>query len=132
MKTLGDRIRELREQNDLSLRELAAKLGVSASFISDIELGRRNPSDERIRQLARLLGTTLDDLKQFDTRPPIRELRRVVRFDPRYSVALRQMMDREITSDELLEFIEDRDRKRERRTGNTGNEDVQAEDRTIP
>ena len=117
MKTLGDRIRELREQNDLSLRELAAKLGVSASFISDIELGRRNPSDERIRQLARLLGTTLDDLKQFDTRPPIRELRRVVRFDPRYSVALRQMMDREITSDELLEFIEDRDRKREREDG---------------
>lgn len=117
MKTLGDRIRELREQNDLSLRELAAKVGVTASFISDIELGRRNPSDERIRQLARLLGTSLDDLRQYDTRPPIRELRRVVRSDPRYSVALRQMIDRGIPSDELIEFIEDRDRKQEQQEG---------------
>ena len=117
MKTLGDRIRELREENDLSLREMAVKIGVSASFISDIELGRRNPSDERIAQLALLLGTSLDDLKQFDTRPPIRELRRVVRSDPRYSVALRQMMDREITSEELIEFIERRDRRRAQKNG---------------
>ena len=112
MKTLGDRIRELREENDLSLRELAVKIDVSASFISDIELGRRNPSDQRIRQLARHLGTTLEDLNQFDTRPPIREIRRVTRSDPRYSVALRQMMDRKIGSAELMRFIEDRDEQR--------------------
>ena len=117
MKTLGDRIRELREKNDLSLRELAAKVDVSASFISDIELGRRNPSDKRIEQIALLLGASLDDLKQFDTRPPIRELRRVVRSDPRYSVALRQMMDRQISSAELIEYIENRDRKREQKDG---------------
>ena len=115
MKTLGDRIRELREENDLTLRELAAKINVSASFISDIELGRRNPSDERIRQLARLLGTTLEDLNQFDTRPPIREIRSVVRSDPRYSVALRQMMDRKISSADLMEFIRQKDEDRRKR-----------------
>ena len=114
MKTLGDRLRELREKNDLSLRELAAKVDVSASFISDIELGRRNPSDHRMAQLARLLGTTLDDLKQFDARLPIREIRSAVRSDPRYGVALRQIMDRQIDSEELIKFIADRDKRIQR------------------
>ena len=41
-KTLGVRIRELRDQRDLSLREFARRLGdVSAAHLSDIELGRR-------------------------------------------------------------------------------------------
>ena len=43
MKTLGERIRELREERDLSLRELAGKIGVSAAFMSDVELNRRYP-----------------------------------------------------------------------------------------
>ena len=50
MKTsgLGQRIRELRGKKDLSLRELAKKLDVSAAFLSDIELGRRYPSEKGI------------------------------------------------------------------------------------
>ena len=39
MKTLGEHIRELREERDLSLRELATKIQVSAAFMSDVELG---------------------------------------------------------------------------------------------
>lgn len=40
MKTLGQRIRELRETKDLSLREFAKQLGdLSAAFLSDVELG---------------------------------------------------------------------------------------------
>jgi hypothetical protein len=36
MKTLGDRIGELREQKDLSLREFAKKIGdLSAAFLSE-------------------------------------------------------------------------------------------------
>ena len=46
MKTLGQRIRELREEKDFSLRELAKKSGVTAPFLSDIELGRRYPSEK--------------------------------------------------------------------------------------
>jgi transcriptional regulator with XRE-family HTH domain len=46
MKTLGEHIKEVREERDLSVRELAKKLNVSAPFLSDVELGRRHPSDE--------------------------------------------------------------------------------------
>lgn len=38
----GDWLREQRERARLTLREVARRLGFSAPYISDIELGRRN------------------------------------------------------------------------------------------
>ena len=112
MKTLGQRIRELRQERDLSLRELATKIEVSSAFMSDVELGRRNPSDKHLEAIAGALQTPLDDLKRYDTRPPLREFQRVTLADPQYGVAFRQMMDRNISSQELLKFIQDRDERR--------------------
>ena len=115
MKTLGERIRELREDQDLSLRELAGKIRVSAAFMSDVELNRRYPSDKHLRAIAQHLGTELADLQQYDTRPPVRELRRAALADPQYGFAFRQMMDRQVSAKEILEFIESRDRDRQGR-----------------
>ena len=115
MKTLGEYIRELREEGDLSLRELAGKIGVSAAFMSDVELNRRYPSDRHLQAISEALGTTLTDLQQFDTRPPIREFRKATLSDPRYGFAFRQMMDKQVSADEILEFIESRDRNRRKR-----------------
>jgi transcriptional regulator with XRE-family HTH domain len=111
MKTLGERIRELREQRDLSLRELATKIEVSAAFMSDVELGRRNPSDKHMVAVARALGTSLEDLQQFDTRPPLREFRRAILSNPEYGFAFRQVLDKKISSKDLLEFIRQQDEK---------------------
>lgn len=116
MKTLGERIRELREATDLSLRELAGKIEVSAAFMSDVELGRRYPSDKHLAALAKELGTTLGDLNSYDTRPPIQEFRRMATSNPEYGYAFRQMMDQKVTPDELLKFLADRDK----RQGNEG------------
>lgn len=112
MKTLGQRIRELRQEKDLSLRELAAKIGVSSAFMSDVELGRRNPSDQHMAAIARVLETSLEELQQFDTRPPLREFQRATLSDPGYGIAFRQMMERNISSEELLQFIRERDQRR--------------------
>ncbi|MYB22505.1 MAG: helix-turn-helix transcriptional regulator [Chloroflexi bacterium] len=111
MKTLGERIRELREQRDLSLRELASQIGVSAAFMSDVELGRRNPSDKHMKDIARTLLASLDDLREFDTRPPLQELRRATLTDPQMGFAFRRMMDEGVSSEELLDFLERRDRE---------------------
>lgn len=113
MKTLGERIRELREERDISLREFAVKIGVSAAFMSDVELGRRHPSDKHMLAVARTLGSSLEDLKQFDTRPPLREFRRATLANPEYGFAFRQMMDRKISSKEILTFIRQRDEKQQ-------------------
>ena len=103
---LGPRIRELREERDLSLREMAKKLGVSAAFLSDIELGRRYPAEENLKDLARMLGVSLDELKAHDTRPPIEEMKRLSATDPRYAVAFRTMIDRNPSAEELLKLAE--------------------------
>ncbi len=75
MKTLGARIRELRDQKDLSTRELARKAQISIAFMSDIELGRRQPSEKVLAAIAKPLGTTLEDLQQYDPRPAVEEFK---------------------------------------------------------
>jgi len=57
--SLGQRLRELRDKADLSLRELAKKVGISSPFLSDIELGRRFPSEEILAKLAGALNVSL-------------------------------------------------------------------------
>lgn len=111
MKTLGERIRELREENDLSLRELATTIGVSAAFMSDVELGRRHPSDKHMLSVAQALGISLEDLQRSDTRPPLREFRKATHANPEYGFAFRQMIDKKISAKELLEFIKQRDKR---------------------
>lgn len=102
MKTLGQRIRELREEGDLSLRELGKKLGVSAAFLSDIELGRRYPSDKVLLKMAQILGTSKEDLKTYDHRPPVHALRRLADADPMYGIALRKVIDKKVSAKELI------------------------------
>ncbi|HYD55049.1 MAG TPA: helix-turn-helix transcriptional regulator [Gemmatimonadaceae bacterium] len=105
MKTLGERIRELREQQDFSVRELAKKIGVSAPFLSDVELNRRHPSEDVLNRIAAILGTTADELGKFDTRAPLQELKRMATSDPAMGFALRRVVDQGVTSEELLAFL---------------------------
>ena len=105
MKTLGERIRELRETKDLSLRELAKRLGLSAAFLSDVELGRRYPSKKVLLQLADELGVKSSELENHDTRPPIEELRGRVQSDPAFGVALRKLIGKKITPEDFAKLI---------------------------
>ncbi len=103
--TLGQKIRELREEQDLSLRELAKKIGVSAAFLSDIELGRRYPSDKKLDYISRELGISLKDLRAYDTRPPVEEIKRLANADPRYGLAFRKVIDKKISPQDILDFV---------------------------
>lgn len=107
---LGPRIRELRDKRDLSLRELAKKLGCSAAFLSDIELGRRYPSEKNLKDLAHILNVPYDELKAHDSRPPIEEMKRLSATDPLYAVAFRTMIDRNISAEELLKMAQSKGR----------------------
>ena len=102
---------------DMSLRELAKKVGVSAAFLSDVELGRRYPSDKYVSELAKALDTPLQELKQYDTRPPMRDLRRMTMADPQFGFAFRQLIDKKIKPQELLDFIEKQSREQKKDKG---------------
>lgn len=106
MKTLGQKIRELREVKDLSLRELAKRLQVSAPFISDIELGRRYPSDKLFEAIAKELDISVEELRTYDTRPPVEGLKRLTNTNPQYAVAFRQVIDKNISPEDIIKFAE--------------------------
>ncbi|QAS70591.1 helix-turn-helix transcriptional regulator [Oenococcus sicerae] len=56
---LAIKIRNLREQEGLSQRELAARLGKPQSTIARIENGNVNPSFKTIEEIANKLGKNL-------------------------------------------------------------------------
>lgn len=56
--SLGKRIKSLRQQKQMTLRELSKKVDISISFLSDIENERSNPSLERLNDIAKALDTT--------------------------------------------------------------------------
>jgi len=90
---LGNRIRELRKASGASLREFARKLGnVSAAHVSDIELGRRFPSDGLLSKIASVLDVPLAELKSCDSRPPVQDLKRIAESDPSFGFALRKLV----------------------------------------
>jgi transcriptional regulator with XRE-family HTH domain len=107
VKTFGDFIRERRDALDLSVREFAKKLGgISPAHISDIENGRRFPSDDLLKRMAPVLEVSIDELQKHDLRPPVEELRRMVQRNPTYGVALRKLTEKQVSADELLKFLD--------------------------
>ncbi len=110
-KTLGQLIRELREEQDISGRELAKKLDISAAHESDIELGRRFPSEELLAKIARVLHKPVDELQKYDTRVPIEELKQASAADPTYGFALRQMLENKVKPEDILKVVEDKRKK---------------------
>jgi transcriptional regulator with XRE-family HTH domain len=106
IKTLGQRIRELRDLKDLSLRDFAKKLGgLSAAHLSDIELGRRFPSPELLEKMAKILDVTVESLRKFDSRPPVEDIKKLAEANPAYGFALRKMVERKITSEEIENLL---------------------------
>ncbi|WML35957.1 helix-turn-helix transcriptional regulator [Clostridium sp. OS1-26] len=58
INSIGDRIKTLRKEHSLTLKDLSEKANISVSFLSDIENGRSNPSLERLNDIAKALDTT--------------------------------------------------------------------------
>jgi transcriptional regulator with XRE-family HTH domain len=59
---VGQRLRDERQRQRIGLRELARRVGVSASLISQIELGRATPSVGTLYAIVNELDMSLDEL----------------------------------------------------------------------
>ena len=62
--TIGEFIREQREQAQVSVRQLARLAGVSNPYLSQIERGLRKPSAEILQQIAKGLAISAEQLYQ--------------------------------------------------------------------
>jgi transcriptional regulator with XRE-family HTH domain len=67
---LGARLRSARERAGISLRELARRVSVSPSLVSQIERGGVKPSVGTLYSMANELGLLLDDLFKDDAASP--------------------------------------------------------------
>jgi transcriptional regulator with XRE-family HTH domain len=65
-EALGARVRALREAMDLSLRELAARSGVSAPMLSQVERGETSPTLQIAGRIAAGLELRLSQLLRLD------------------------------------------------------------------
>jgi transcriptional regulator with XRE-family HTH domain len=81
--SIGARLAELRKQHQYSIRSLAARAGVSASLISDVERGKVEPSISTLKRVASALGTTLT----YFFSDPSESNSRVVRASERVAVS---------------------------------------------
>ncbi|HEY3314558.1 MAG TPA: XRE family transcriptional regulator [Bacillota bacterium] len=100
---LGSRLKKMRLNQLLSVRDLAAKVGVSPSFIYQLEQGRVSPSFSTLKAMAMALGTRVSVLTD-DNLP---EDWLVVRRDRRK----RLVTSSEGVNVELLTFLGSRDKR---------------------
>ena len=91
--TLGEKIKKLRQEASLSLRQLAEKVGKTPPFISDIELGRRYPSEEVLEEIAKVLKADVAELKKLDTRDSVPLVKKMVEANPAWGVAFRSVAE---------------------------------------
>src|SRR6202012_3764727 len=62
INSIGDYIRQQREQAKISLRQLADQAGVSNPYLSQVERGLRKPSAEILQQIAKGLRISAEAL----------------------------------------------------------------------
>lgn len=59
---LHERLRELRQERGLRLKDVSEQAGISIPYLSDLERGRTNPSLETLQTLAAAHGISVHDL----------------------------------------------------------------------
>lgn len=80
MATVGDRIKERRDELDWTQDDLATKASISKSFLSDLENGKRNVGADKLLDIARALTLSLDylmtgkDAKKNSAKEPEKEV----------------------------------------------------------
>jgi XRE family transcriptional regulator, fatty acid utilization regulator len=68
---LGMKLRSLRQEKRLPLRDVAARAGVSVSYLSEIEAGKKYPKPEKLLDLADALGVSFDALVSQQVEPAL-------------------------------------------------------------
>src|SRR6202522_4644374 len=96
VSSIGDYIREQREQARISLRQLSQQAGVSNPYLSQIERGLRKPSAEILQQIAKGLRISAEALYVqagiLEDRPSDTGVRAAVLTDPALTERQKQIL----------------------------------------
>src|SRR5882724_5726649 len=96
VNSIGDYIRQQREQAKISLRQLAEQAGVSNPYLSQIERGLRKPSAEILQQIAKGLRISAEALYVqagiLEDRPGDSGVRAALLTDPQLTERQKQVL----------------------------------------
>jgi transcriptional regulator with XRE-family HTH domain len=96
MNSIGDYIRQQREQAKISLRQLAEQAGVSNPYLSQVERGLRKPSAEILQQIAKGLRISAEALYVqagiLEDRPGDSGVRSALLTDPQLTERQKQVL----------------------------------------
>jgi transcriptional regulator with XRE-family HTH domain len=103
-KAFGDVLREKRTAKAISLRKFAEQVGVSPTYLSQVEQGNIDPpTAERVRKMAEILGENVDELIALAGRVP-EDLPEIIQKQPtRMPELLREASG--LTSEQLQELV---------------------------
>lgn len=91
MTPFGDRVRQLREQKGVNLKQMAADLQISSAFLSALEHGHKGvPSPMLQRQICGYFGLIWDDAEELERLAALSDPRVVVDtsgLSPRHTLA---------------------------------------------
>jgi len=114
--------RRLSDPNELTLKDMSEKLGISLSFLSDIENNRRKPFDkEKIEKFASVLGLSdedkakMYDLAARDRREVPSDIEDIMMYDKigdMARLALRESNAGVIDEDDWKRFIREIEKKK--------------------
>ena len=62
MSRIGEKIKQVRTNSGISAKQFAKKLGVSESFVNDVETGRKVISASLIDRISKVLGQDINDI----------------------------------------------------------------------
>lgn len=112
--TFGEYLKHKREEKQISLREVARTLGVSAPFLSDVENNRRGPlTEERLADLAKVLN--LNEQEQAEMYDIVGKQKGLLAPDlnpyvterPYVNAALRAARNLEANEEDWQRFVDD-------------------------
>ena len=96
VSSIGEYIKEQREQAKISLRQLADQAGVSNPYLSQIERGLRKPSADILQQIAKGLRISAEALYVqagiLEDRPADSGVRSALLADPQLSERQKQVL----------------------------------------
>lgn len=90
MSDLGSRLRQLRQARDLTLREVAAKIGLHFTTLSKAENGYERLGEATLRELAYVYDTDVDELLALAGKVPPELLERAA-ADLEFALLLRAL-----------------------------------------
>lgn len=98
---IGEKIKQLRKEKELSISELAEKASVAKSYLSSIERNiQSNPSIQFIEKIGHVLGVSVNDLIREDACNLIGNL------DEDWLEIVQEAMNSGVSKEEFKEYLE--------------------------